>query len=505
MSAATGSRIAKNTLYLYVRMLFSLVVTLYTSRVVLDTLGVEDFGVYSIVGGIVTFFAFFNSAMASATQRFFSYELGQKDCLSLRTVFNSALVIHLTIALLIFLLAETLGLWFLNNKLNLPVERNHAVQWVFQFSVLTFLIGVIRVPFNALIIAHEKMVAFAYLSIIEVLLKLLIVFLLVKVNMDKLVLYALLVFLVTLLIGAAYIIYCRKNFSESKLQWVYEPKLYRTLVAYSGWNLFGNIATVGKGQGLNVLLNIFFGPILNAAFSIALQVQSAANVFVNSFQMAVNPQIIKKYAAKKRNSMFNLMLQSSKVSFLLTLIIAIPLLFDTAYVLELWLRNVPEHTVLFVFLATINLLIDTLSGPLMTGIQATGKIKYYQLVVGTLLFLNLPISYLFLDVYQEAWHIYLISISLSIGALFFRLYFLKRLTGFPRMIFLRKVFFPIFLTLIPSLAIPFLIKANFGEGLIRTLVLFILSTCGVLFFGYFVGINSTERKQIKALVFKKQG
>ncbi|MGR7812790.1 lipopolysaccharide biosynthesis protein [Lacinutrix undariae] len=498
-----NKKIAKNTMYLYIRMFFSMAVALYTSRVVLDVLGVEDFGVYSVVGGVVTLFAFFNSAMASATQRFFSFEIGRSDFKKLGLTFNASVNIHILIGVLVLVLAETFGLWFVNNKLNLPLGSLETVQWVYHFSVLTFLVGIIRVPYNAIIIAHEKMITYAYLSIIEVVFKLGIVFLLVFIEINKLVLYAALVFSITLLIAIVYIVYCVRNFKESKYQFYYDSKLYRTLLSYSGWSLFGNIASVAKGQGTNILLNIFIGPIANASYAITLQVQSAVNLFVSNFQLAVNPQIIKNYASNNKETMFFLIVQSSKASFLLMYILSIPLLFDSDYILNLWLKNVPEYATNFVFLITINLLIDSLSGPLMAGTQATGKIKYYQITVGLLLFLNLPISFLLLKIYNLPSLVFVVSIILSVIALFFRLFFLNKLTGFSVLYFFKSVLVRGGLVVLFSLVVPFFICKTMDVGFLRLIILFTLSSLSILVFTYFVGIEKKERKQLNNMVLTK--
>lgn len=479
-------------------------VALYTSRVVLDVLGVEDFGVYSVVGGVVTLFSFFNSAMSSATQRFFSYELGKNDLKKLNLTFNASVNIHISIGVLVFILAETLGLWFINNKLNLPADNLDTIQWIYHFSVLTFLVGIIRVPYNAIIIAHERMATYAYLSIIEVVLKLLIVYLLVVIDTNKLILYAILVFGVTFLIALVYIIYCIKNFNESRYQFYYDAKLYKILLSYSGWSLFGNIASVAKSQGSNILLNIFIGSVANAAYAITIQVQSAINLFISNFQLAVSPQIIKSYAANKKDDMFFLITQSSKISFLLIYILSIPLLFDTDYILSLWLKTVPEYTVDFVYLIVINLLIDSFSGPLMIGIQSTGRIKYYQICVGLLLFLNLPISYAFLKISKNPEVVIIISIILSIIALFFRLLFLNQLIGFSIISYLKKVIFRICLVVISSLIVPYAIFQNMDPGLDRLFILITASSVVILMLSYFLGLNTKEKTQIKSMVLKNK-
>lgn len=504
-------RIAKNTMYLYIRMLFSMAVALYTSRVVLDVLGVEDFGVYSVVGGVVTLFSFFNSAMSSATQRFFSYELGKNDLKKLGLTFNASVNIHISIGILVFLLAETIGLWFVNNKLNLPIDNHSTVQWIYHFSVLTFLIGIIRVPYNAIIIAHERMAAYAYLSIIEIVLKLFIVYLLVVIQTNKLILYAALVFTITFLIGIVYLVYCIKHFKESKYQFYYEPKLYKTLLSYSGWSLFGNIASVAKAQGSNILLNIFIGPIANAAYAITLQVQSAVNLFISNFQLAVNPQIIKSYANKNKNKTFDLVFKSSKYSFFLILILVIPIIFNIEAILNLWLIEVPHYSSTFIILCLINLLIDSISGPLMMAVQATGKIKYYQIVVGILLFLNLPISIIALKYLSNPNVIFYISISISLLALIFRLFFLDQLMNFPIIKYLKKVIYRIILVCLFSFFISYLLfikdylkpDGNIFELIFNVVILMLLVFCTCLI----LGLDSMEKSYLKNIInergFKK--
>ena len=315
-----------------------MLVSLYTSRVILNTLGVEDYGIYNVVGGVVSMFAFFNSAMSSATQRFLSDEIGKGDFVQLRKTFNATQVIHIGIAVFIFILAETVGLWFVKTYLVIPPERLEAAIWVYHFSVLSFMVSIIQVPYNATIIAHERMNVYAYVSIIEVSLKLLIVFMLRWITYDKLKLYGILHFGVVFIIAAIYRVYTRRNFEESKFEFVKDQKLYKTLISYSVWNLFGNIAGVAKGQGVNILLNIFYGPVVNAARGIAMQVQAAVNSFVSNFQMAVNPQIIKSYAADEREYMYSLVIRGSKFSFYLLFFLSLPIMIEVDQILKLWLK-----------------------------------------------------------------------------------------------------------------------------------------------------------------------
>jgi O-antigen/teichoic acid export membrane protein len=317
MASEANKRIAKNTVMLYIRMLFSMVVSLYTSRIVLNTLGVEDYGIYNVVGGIITMFSFLNGAMAAGTQRFLTFELGKNDAIQLSRVFSMSMSIHLMIALVVFVLGETLGLWFVNTQLTIPSERMAAANWVYQFSVLSAMVGIWSVPYNASIIAHERMNVYAYVSILEVILRLLIVFLLQWFGFDKLKFYAVLVFSVSLTIRFIYGRYSKLHFSETRFKFYWNKDLFNTLVSYAGWNLWGNLAVVAHDQGVNILLNIFFGPAVNAARGIAYSVKAAVYSFVQNFQVAMNPQIIKSFASGDFKNMHQLIFQGSKFSFFL--------------------------------------------------------------------------------------------------------------------------------------------------------------------------------------------
>ncbi len=340
-SISSNTRIAKNTLILYLRMILILCVGLYTSRIVLNTLGVEDYGIYNVVGGFVAFFSFLNGAMATATQRFITYELAQGNVERQINTFSTSVIIHFTIALLIVIAAETVGLWFVCNKLVIPEERFLAAIWVYQFSILTMFVSIVSIPYNAAIIAHEKMSAFAYISILDTVLKLVIVLLLTIVTFDKLVFYAALLFGISLLDRLIYGIYCKRHFAETRIKLIFDKKLFREMTNIAGWSLFGNIAGVFYTQGLNVLLNMFFGPVVNSARAIAVTIQGVVTGFVSNFQMALNPQITKSYAVGDLHRMHSLIFASSKYSFFLLLFIALPIMIETRTILTLWLKIVP--------------------------------------------------------------------------------------------------------------------------------------------------------------------
>lgn len=499
-----NKRIAKNTLFLYIRMFFTMGVSLYTSRVVLNTLGIEDYGVYSIVGGIVTLFSFFNSAMTSATQRFLAFDIGKNDLQQLKKTFNATLNIHIGICILVFVLSETIGLWFVNYKLNLPLDRMTAVNWVYQFSVFTFLLGIIQVPYDALIVAREKMDIYAYMSFVEVILKLIIVYLLVVFAFDKLILYAALLFLVSFIVRMGHKYYCKRYYEESKYQFYFDKSFYKVLLSYSGWNLFGNIAGVARSQGSNILLNLFFGTVLNAAYGISMQIQGTVQTFVINFQMAVNPQIIKQYAAGNNEECLNLIFQSAKFSYFLMFIIACPIIFNIDFILEFWLKNPPKYTSVFVTLCLIILLIDCISGPLMIGAQATGNIKWYQIIIGTLIFLNLPIAYVLLKIYKNPELIYYSTAVISLLSLVFRLFFLRVIIGISILDFCKSVLLRIIVVTIVTIGVFTLFE--FYIFLTNGWMYFILKLF-VLFFTMFftilfLGISKKEYRFVKNMITK---
>ena len=494
MNTSNNKRIAKNTMMLYIRMLLTMAVTLYTSRVVLNTLGIEDFGIYNVVGGFVAMFGFLNSSMASATQRFLSFEIGRKDNIQLRNVFSMSVNIHFIISFVIFIFAETVGLWFVTTQLSIPAERMLPAQWVYQFSIFALMVNMVSVPYNAIIIAHERMNVFAWVSIAEVSLKLLIVFMLQWFGFDKLKLYAVLMFGVSLIIRLIYGVYCNQKFKESKFRYYWNKPLFKTLMSYASWNFWGNAAGTIKGQGVNILLNIFFGPAINAARGIAYQVSGAMNLFVVNFQMAMNPQIIKSYASEDLKYMHQLIYQGAKYSFFLLFTLTLPILFETKFILKLWLNIVPEYTAVFTQLIIINVLIDSVSGPLMTAAQASGKIKLYQSVVGGLLVLNLPISYLLLKMGLTPEVTLYVSIGISVIALYARLKIISPLVNLNVFDFFKTVIMRIIPVVIVSFILPFLVFLSLEESFLKLLLTVMTSILSALITIYYIGLGKAEQE-----------
>jgi len=473
-----------------------MIVSLYTSRIVLNVLGVDDFGIQSVVGGVVYMFSFLSSSMSSATQRFLSFEMGKGNDLELNKVFSSSLLIYFILGIIIFIFSEIFGIWFLNNYLNIPENRLNAAIWVFHFSIISLFLKMIQIPYSATIIAHERMGIYAYINILEAIVKLALVYLLTVIEYDKLILFAILTFITSFIIFLIYKFYCNRNFNESIFKFHNDKKLYQALISFSGWSLFGNIAVISKEQGVNILLNMFFNPVVNAARAIAYQVQGAIQSFVFNFQMAVNPQIIKSYAANEKKYMFNLIFSSSKFSYYLLLLISLPILLETKYILETWLGLVPEFADLFTFLIIINALIDCISGSLMIAVQANGNIKKYQISIGTILMLNLPLAYFFLKFGYPPEITFFISIILSIVSLIVRILILKSIIELPILQFVNEVIIKVLIVSIVSIIIPIFLQLRLEQGLLRFIVVSIVSIISVLATILIIGLSISERKII---------
>ena len=424
-SSDNNKRIAKNTLLLYFRMLFMMVVSLYTSRVVLNALGVEDYGIYNVVGGVVAMFGFINGSMSSATQRYITFALGKGDKKRLQTVFSTTLQIHAMIAGIIVLLGETVGLWFLYNKMQIPADRMDAAFWVLQCSIISTVVMIVSVPYNADIIAHEKMSAFAYISILEVVLKLVIVYMLMVFSFDKLVLYAFLILAIQVLIRFCYSIYCNRHFEETKYIHVWDKGLFKEMTGFAGWNIWGNLAGVLSTTGVNLLLNVFFGPVVNAARGVAVQVQGAIQSFAMNFQMALNPQITKNYAKGNLAEMYKLIERSSRFSFFLLYILSTPVMLLTSGILTLWLKIVPEHTVVFLRIILMVIIIDSMANPIMIAAAATGRVRRYQSIVGGVILLIVPVAYVTLKLGATPEMVFVIHLAVCILAFITRLFIVR--------------------------------------------------------------------------------
>lgn len=505
-TAQNNKRIAKNTLLLYVRMLFMMAVSLYTSRVVLNTLGVSDYGIYNVVGGVVAMFGFINNSMSSATQRYITFALGRGDKDNLKKVFSTALQIHVLISALIVILGETIGLWFMYEKMQIPENRMDAAFWVLQCSILSAVVMIISVPYNADIIAHEKMSAFAYISVLEAVLKLAVVFLLLISSYDRLIFYAFLILAVQVLIRFCYSHYCNKHFEETKYHKVWDKSLFKEMTGFAGWSIFGNLSSVLFGQGLNMLLNVFFGPVVNAARAIAVQVQTAIQQFVGNFQMALNPQITKTYAKGEMEEMHKLMFRSARFSFYLLFFLSLPVLFETEQILTVWLNVVPENTVIFLRIMICISLIFTLSNPLMVANQATGKVRKYQIICGSIQLLILPISYVSLKLDFPAYSVFIVHFIIELITQCIRMILLKPLIGLTMKNYLSNVYSRVILVVVLSVIIPLTIYLNMDNTALRFFLVCIMSLLSVSFVTYRVGLSQKEHEFVKSkliLILKK--
>lgn len=506
MNSSSNKRIAKNTLFLYVRMFLTLGVSLYTSRVVLNTLGVEDFGIYNLVGGVVVLFSFINGSMTTATQRFLNFEMGKANLDGIHKVFCISTNVYFFISFIIVLLAETIGLWFLNNKLNIPIDRMNAANIVYQFSILAFVVNILKIPYNASIIAYEKMSFYAWVSIVEVTLKLIIVFALVYFIFDKLILYSILTFGVSVLIYLIFRIYCRNKFSSCRYHYMKDNKLTKKLLSFSGWSMIGNVAVVGSNQGLSMIMNMFLGVTINAAMGVANQVNTAVYGFVSNFQMAFNPQIVKTYASESFDAHKNLIYQTSKLSYFLLLIIAVPILFNTKYILTVWLKVVPSYSAVFTQLIILLSLLDALSGPFWMSTNAMGKIKYYQIGVSFLMLLNLPLAYFILHYGFTPEYVFAGKLVLSFIIYLFRVIYVKSFLNFTFKDFFSNVILRIILTTVFIVGIMFIFKNQIlpKEDSILNLFVFTLISLFTSLLGVTaLGINKIEKKLVMSFIIKR--
>ena len=459
----------------------------------LQMLGVDDFGIYNVVGGIVVLFSFINNAMVASTQRFLNFELGRGNVEEAQKVFAASLNIYLVIVVAFMLLTETVGLWFLNRYINIPPERAVAANWVYQASLVATALNFIRMPYNAAIIACERMSFYAYTSIIEAALKLGIVFLLYSFA-DKLIAYAWLVSIVALLILLMYVFFCRRVFVICRHHtFIYDKRRYTALVSFSGWSLFGSIANMGASQGVNILLNIFFGVFVNAAMGIANQVSSAINLFVGNFQTAFNPQIIKSYASGEKNRFISLILNTSKYSYYLLFLIALPCFICCNEILQLWLGEVPPHSVSFCRLLIISSLIDALQGPLWVSAQVDEKIRNYQLLISFTMLLNLPLVYIILEIYPVPEFALVVRVLINVAVAAVRLGYLNRLFSFPLVRYVKDVLTVCVLISVMSFIFPYLIYQNMNGHikLFNTVLVSFVCTFASI---YIIGLSRPEKR-----------
>lgn len=495
MSDTNSHRIAKNTFFLYLRMLFLMVISLYTVRVVLGTLGAEDYGIYNLIGSVVILFSFINAASSGSTQRYLNFALGENDLKKAKNVFSSSVIIHVFVSFLILLLSESVGLYFINFYLEIPSSRISAANIAFQFSVLTTVVNVLRIPYNATIIAYEKMSFFAVLSALEGILKLAIVYVLVLFDLDKLVLYTILLLLVNLCITVCFCIYVTKNFKIAKVSLKNDKSAYKELLSFSAWNLISSIGDVFSTQGLTFILNKFCGVLANAAMGIANQVNNAVYSLISNFQVAFEPQIIKSYAAEEKEYLLKLIFKTSKFSFFLLYFFVLPLSLNSEFVLQLWLKEVPVYSVSFLNLILVFSLINALMGPLWMVAYAIGNIRNYQIVAFVNALLQLPIAYILLRTGCPPYTIIIVKIfSLLLFSVWRFVYLYKRMR-FPVLKYILYVVVPVFFVVGISFIIS-RIAYLFFEGTLKFLFSCSVTVIVNIVAMYFIGCDRSERKYI---------
>lgn len=499
-NTSNNNLIAKNTVYLYFRTILIMIVSLYMSRVVLQTLGVEDYGVYNAVGGVVTMFAVISGALSNAISRYITYALGKNDDERLNTIFCTGLNIQIIISIAIIILCELIGVWFLNTKMNIPPDRIYAANWVLQCSLLTFVINLISVPYNACIIAHEHMNAYAYISIADALLKLFVAFLIIIAPYDKLIVYSILLVIVSLIVRLIYGFYCSQHFKETRYRFVYEKSLFREMLSFAGWNFFGNTTSVLNTQGVNLLINVYFGVIVNSARGIASQVEAAVNQFVISFSTAINPQITKSYAYGDYQRLFYLVCKGAKYSFFLLLLIALPLLFEANNILEIWLGSVPDGAALFMQLTLIGVMVNTLGNSGYIACMATGNIKKYSIVITIIGSLNFILTWIAYKLGAPAETTYIIYIGVYIVVLIARLFLMRDLFEFPIKMYIKEVIGRIITPSVLALVIPYLLRISIESSFIRVLIVCPSSLLWTAICVYYLGLTKGERIAISSKI-----
>jgi len=492
-----NKRIAKNTCFLYVRMLFSMVISLYTSRVILKTLGIEDFGLYNVVAGVVSMFSFLTVSMGSATSRFLTYELGNENHLRLQNVFSAAVTIHLIIALCVLLLGETLGLWFLQYKLVIPESRMYAANIVYQFAIFSSILSIIQVPYSAMIMANERMNVYAYIEIVNVLLKLIVVFLLVIISTDKLIVYSFLLSSVTFVVLLMYWLYCRRRLSGCSFHLSWNKEYVYPMLSFSGWDLYGNASVLARTQGVNILLNMFFGSVLNAASGIATQVQNAVMSFASNVLSAIRPQIIKSYTVRDDQRMLYLINKASVYTSILLLLFTFPLLVDTEFILTLWLDKVPPYSVVLCRYVLLFNLFANLSSVVISGIHATGKIKRPSIINGTFYLSVIPYSYVLFKMGGEPQIAYIYNIFAVVCGMLSNIWTLHLfIPSFSLKKYFTNILCKILLVGSIVLLLTYIFSLCFEVGWIRLFCITSFSTILLLLATYYILMDSQEKKQV---------
>ena len=489
-----NKRIAKNTLLLYIRTFFVMLISIYTSRVILDVLGVDDYGVYQVVGGMVALFSVITNVLSASISRFITYEIGSGNKTRLLQVFSTSKVVQLLIAIIVFASTMPLGLWFLNSQMQMPAGRLTAAMWVLFFSLISFCISLLSIPYNACIIAHEHMKAFAYVSLIESILKLAICYLVILAPFDNLITYAVLMMLLSVLIRLLYTIYCHRSFEESHAPFRFYRNIFREIFGFAGWSFLTCANSVLCTHGITMIVNVYFGVAINAARGLATQVKSAISQFVNSFMVAINPQITKSYAAGEYEILYNLVCRGARFSYYLMLLMSLPVILEANTILSIWLIEVPEKTVVFLQLSMINILLDGAGYNSYTANLATGRIKKYSIILSITTIFVFPATWFF---FACGWPVEVAYYIEFVSQLIFhvaRMFLTQENIGLKVFEFIKKVYIPVIMTTLLSIIPSFLVIFYLPPSIYRFMISLIVDTFMVAFFALYVGMEQNERK-----------
>lgn len=500
-SSNNTNRIARNSIFMAIRMVFVLALTLYTTRVVLRILGVEDYGIYNVVCGFVSMFAFLNTSMSNGIQRFYNYEYGKNGDFGATVVYNTALVIQALLAIIIIILTESLGLWYLYNKMVIPIERFKAALIIFQCSIINFLFLIMQAPYTAAVMAHERMDFYAIISIFDAIIKLGIVLLLPFFSYDKLVIYGVLYSSISILNFIVYFLYCKRNFPEIKIVRAVDKGMFSSMLSFSGWNVFGSLSGVMKEQGINLVLNLFFGPVVNAARGVANQVNSGLQSFVTNLTVPVRPQVIQSYAKGEIERTMRLTYSVSKLSCCCLLLVALPILVEIDYVLNIWLgNNIPEYSSYFIIIVTATSFLSNLNAAISGVVHASGKMKWYQIIGGSLGILSVPIAYIILRAgghpASALWVVFIMMAIIQIVSLII----LKTIVPFSILDYTKQVVYPLVLVILVSIWAPLALHYFLSEGFLRLIVVLMTSILVTATNIYFIGLNKSEKNIIKQFI-----
>lgn len=498
-------RIARNTAILYIRMLILMLIGLFTSRVVLNTLGVSDYGIYNVVGGVVTMFGIVTSALSSSVSRFLTFEIGRKDTKRLQNIFSISVALLFVLSIIMLILMEIIGVWFLNYHMNIPANRMAASNFVLQCSIISFVIILNSTPYNAAIIAHEKMSIFAYITMFDAIMKLVVVYLLYVSSFDRLKVYALLLLFVSISVQFIYFFYCKYNFSECKFKFKFDADLIKAMGSFSVWGFFGNASWIINTQGINILINIFFGVTINAARGIATQVDSAVQGFVTNFTTALNPQIIKSYASGDLLYMHKLVFAGARYSFFLMLFFFVPISLETHQILFLWLKQVPAYTVNFVRFSMLTSMMMAISSSLTTGFSATGHIKKVALMTSIVTFLDFPFTYVAFVLGASPTSTYIIYFLVYFLLVFIKVYLAKNLIKMSMSAYFKEVLFRCCSVAVIAFTLPLIIVILTPSSLFRLIVVCLVSVLSTILSVVFVGMRSGERIFFLKTIRKRLG